>query len=349
MTHRLRPFALPFLALLGCGSISDPSKNGEHTAVVTGALTGSSVPANARVALVWRTGTAGGLVVGADAPVIAGKFSMSLGEAADAYFVDADSEGVSDTVSAAPDTNVSPPSSSSSGSSGTGAPTPVPSGARVLRPMDAVSGGITNNLSAAFGGFVVYQDTNANGKLDIDDKLVTTDTVIGGNKDLMIVDLRGGGALDFEKLRDKAGILPVAGLNLMWSEGRWLGLDLVELKISATSRLPSEVCYGGVSYTTDEPSTPSGKPLVPTCSADGRSYSYVYDCPVYVPETPTLCNAGNVTETACGGTGSSTSLAPGEPVPSGWPCTVVDETDGGIDGGEFDASVDAGPAPDASP
>ncbi len=354
MFRTFRPYALPLLALIGCGSISDPTKNGEHTAIVTGALTGTNVPANARVALVWRTGKNGGLAVGADVPVVNGKFSMTLSEPADAYFFPADADvAVDDTTE-----NASPSAGSSSGTATTDpapTPTPVPAGGRVIRPLDLVSGGVvTGELSAAVGGFVVYEDTNGNGQLDIVAPASTTDTVICGNRELMIADLRGGGTLDYEKLRDKAGILPVQGLNLMWSEGRWLGLDLVELKIASSStRLPSDVCVqygtslplGGSGPDTNVPAPRAGQLQ---CSADGRSYSYVYDdtCTPYVPPAPTLCNGGYDDEPYSTGCASPSApvytLKPGEAVPSDWPCPVA------VDAGVPDADIDGG-SPDSGP
>lgn len=52
---------------------------------LSGALTGTSVPAGARVALVWRM-AAGGVEVGAEAPIVNGRFSMNLPAPADACF-----------------------------------------------------------------------------------------------------------------------------------------------------------------------------------------------------------------------------------------------------------------------
>ena len=349
MFRTFRPYALPLLALIGCGSISDPTKNGEHTATVTGALTGTSVPANARVALVWRTGQNGGLAVGADVPVVNGKFSMTLTEPPDGFFFSTEgTAAVDETGGSAP-----PSTATADAPTSTPAPTPVPSGSRVIRPLDIVSGGIvTGDLTAAVGGFVVYEDTNGNGQLDIVAPASTTDTVIGGNKELLIADLRGGGALDYEKLRDKSGILPVQGLNLMWSEGRWLGLDLVELKINSSSgRLPSSVCfqYGTSLPLGESPDTSYPSPRTPPavqCSADGRSYTYVYDnsCEPYVPPPPTLCNGGGDSISECASAASPTyTLKNGDPVPADWPCPVTPTPvpDAGID-------VDGG-SPDSGP
>ena len=65
-----------------CDSLSDPAKpasvgpDASTTTQVSGALVGPDAPANTRVALVWQTAQA--LTPGADAPVVAGRFTMSL-------------------------------------------------------------------------------------------------------------------------------------------------------------------------------------------------------------------------------------------------------------------------------
>ena len=82
-------FVLPALlgsAALACGEITDPTRGGENVATVSGALTGTNVPANAHIALVWKNGTNGGVAVGADAPIVGGKFTMALTPPPDSYF-----------------------------------------------------------------------------------------------------------------------------------------------------------------------------------------------------------------------------------------------------------------------
>jgi hypothetical protein len=63
-----------------------------------------------------------------------------------------------------------------------------------------------------------------------------------------------------------------------------------------------------------------------------------------VPQPIGLCTGDVYETTACAGSpGYQSSLMPGEPVPSGWPCTVVDVA---VDGGAADASVLDGGAAD---
>jgi hypothetical protein len=243
-----------------------------------------------------------------------------------------------------------------------------------IRPKDSATGTIiTQPISAAFGGFIVYSDTNGNNKLDLVGQYGDSpDTILGGNNDLILVNLKGGGQLDLEKLRDKSGILPAQGFNLAWDEGRWLPLNLVELKLKATEGLPSEVCgasgidYGGsgssgtVPMPEPAPDTPPssgtsggsstsgsggtggyypgpypapGSPGL-KCSPDGRSFTYSQPCPTPPPPPKGIC-AGTVgySTIACAG-GFGSSLTPGQTPPAGWPCTVAPDADGG-------------PAPDA--
>jgi hypothetical protein len=276
------------LAAVACGGIADPTKGGEgRVATVSGALTGIAVPANARVALVYRkvTATMGSATtavveVGSDAPVVNGKFSMSLGVPSAEYFSGVDGYSISRSVGSPPpladapvpegSPNVSPPSSGGSTSGGGAAFSPR------LSPRDtAVGGQITEPMTAALAGFVVYADTNGNGKLDLEGQYANSpDQILGGNKELMLVYLKDGGALDYEKMRDKSGILPAAGFNLAWTEGRWLPLNVVELKLSAKAQLPSSVCnsYSGYdSVSSSSGSVGTADPLPPTVSVDGGS------------------------------------------------------------------------------
>jgi hypothetical protein len=236
--------------------------------------------------------------------------------------------------------------------------TPGPGGKNV-RPQN-VSGQITGAFMGASGGFVVYNDANGNGQLDIDPKTgASPDPIIGGNHDLKLMYLTGGGQLDYEKGRDKAGVLPTAGFNLLWDDGeRWLPLNLVELKISKNeARLPWSVCstYDWAANPTpgNVPRDEDGVGTIPdpgpyptpgdpdlTCHPGGRSYSYGHCPPPPPPPPPGLCTEGSVNVTApCAK--AYRSLSPGQPVPPGWPCPV--EEDGPKP--EVDAGVpsDAGP------
>ncbi len=363
-------------AVAACGGISDPTRDGANVrvATVSGALTGMSVPGNTRVALVWKVGDTGSFAVGSDVAVVNGKFTMDLTPPPNGYFsiADEDYDSLSGATDSAPPVDSVPPTPGSGGSSGSstsgGPGTPGTDGdgnafalPNKLAPRDTVSGQIHQPLSAAFAGFVVYVDTNGNGKLDISGTYATaTDEVIGGNKELLLAYLRDGGALDYEKLRDRSGILPQAGYNLAWEEGRWLPLNVVELKLTNRTSLPSAVCsVSDVHY--DEPaprpsSNSSGGPASPypdpndpnlTCSPDGRSFSYSLGCtepePQPVPEGLCAPYASGYDSLPCAGGGSGESLVDGEPVPEGWPCPTVDPND--QDGGAPDQ--DGGAAPDA--
>ena len=376
------------LAAFACGGIADPTRGGEgRVATVSGALTGISVPANARVALVYRkvdpsTGGGAGVEVGSDVPVVNGAFTMNLGVPAAEYFSSPEGTTVSggaappSTATPAPDQGgVSTPPSSGGGSTSSGGGGFGP--ATRLAPRDIVGGQITEPMTAALAGFVVYADTNGNGKLDLEGQYASSpDQILGGNKELMLVYLKGGGSLDYEKLRDKSGILPATGFNLSWSEGRWLPLNGVELKLAPMAGLPSAVCS---SYSSSGSGSSSGDvaiadPAPPSsgggssgsssssggtlpyggypsstdpgliCSADGRSFTYSTpsDCGPSAPQPVGLC-AGDVYETTgCARGGYQTSLMPDQPVPAGWPCPLA------LDGGAADASAsdasDAGAA-----
>ena len=372
-------------AVVACGGISDPTKgSGERVATVSGALTGMTVPANTRVALVWKAGGAGGYAVGSDVAVVNGKFTMDLSTPPSSYFfvAESDYDGLSggdtappvpdSTEPAAPDTSGGTSSgagggstSSSSGASGGGSTSGGGQSfafSNQLSPRDTVSGQINQPLSVAVAGFVVYVDTNGNGKLDIEGPHAKpTDDVIGGNKELLLAYLRDGGALDYEKLRDRSGILPQAGYNLAWDEGRWLPLNVVELKLSAKTKLPGAVCSGESSSIDETPSAPppssssSGGPGDTgypdpndpnlTCAPDGRSWSYSSPCtpPPPPPAPEGLCGPsywGSDTSGRCGG-GFGSAIPDGAPIPEGWPCPVINS---GADAGIGD--IDGGPAPD---
>ncbi len=373
------------LAAFACGGISDPTRGEGRVATVSGALTGIAVPANARVALVYRkitttsTGSQSSVEVGSDVAVVGGKFTMNLGVPAADYFSSTEGSSFNNGSSPPPTVRADAPTSDpgsppSAGTSTSGAPGAFGTSTK-LAPRDLVGGSITEPLSAALAGFVVYADTNGNGKLDLEGQYASSpDEILGGNAELMLVYLKGGGSLDYEKLRDKSGILPASGFNLMWSEGRWLPLNDVELKLTPTAKLPGGVCYTSYGYATGGSTGSSGSPNVipPTdpstsgsgssgtspspssrypspgaqglvCSPDGRGFQYnpPYSCPPSPPQPVGLC-AGDVYETsACGGSGGwGESLAPGATVPAGWPCPVANA----VDGGSADAAVDAGSA-----
>ena len=253
---------------LACGGISDPTKGGlnEPVATVSGALTGTSVPANARVALVWRTASSttdsGGYAVGDDVAVVNGKFTMALAIPAAAYFSIIDGSGDfrnspstgagGGTAPSAPDAPPPLPAEPGSSSSGGGGklPAKLPSSDARLTPKGLTGGFVTGPLSGAVAGFVAYVDANGNGKLDLNGAYASsTDTILGGNRELVLTYLKDGGALDYEKLRDTSGILPAAGFNLAWTAGkRWMPLNVVQLKLDPSQGLPASVCSLSGSY-----------------------------------------------------------------------------------------------------
>jgi len=277
----LSSFGVAAVASTACGGISDPTKGGGtegRVATVSGALTGVTVPANARVALVYRkvttdaTGSHGTVEVGTDVAAVGGKFTMNLGVPADEYFSSTDGTSFGN-VSSPPSTGVLPapaPEGSAGGGSGGTSTSGSPGafhafGAAQLTPRDIVSGQITEPLSAAVAGFVVYADTNGNGKLDLEGEYASSpDQILGGNNELMLVYLKGGGSLDYEKMRDKSGILPTAGFDLAWTEGRWLPLTEVELKLTANAQLPSPVCQSSYGVDNVADGTEDVPPTDPT-------------------------------------------------------------------------------------
>jgi hypothetical protein len=338
---KVLPLSCLFLlaAAAACGGISDPSQ--EQVATVTGSLTGgAAAPANARVALVWRDGTTGGYSVGADVPIVNGHFSMALTVPTNAYFFPYDSDTTNNVTPPLPREEQAQPDNGAVAtppSSGSGGGTPTPGGGKVpngkLGAQDNASGSIiTESLTIAVSGFVVYADTNGNGALDLEGPNATSpDQILGGNQELFLAYLKGGGALDYEKLRDKSGILPQHGFNLAWQQGRWLTLDLVELKLTSHPSLPSPVCYGGGTVSSsgggsggvkNDPGAPSPPPVDQdggtfgedastdggnygypspndpglSCAPDGRSFTYTpqpIDCPPPPPPTPAgLCGGG---------------------------------------------------------
>lgn len=252
--------AASFLALAACGGISDPSKDdGDGTvATVSGALTGDDVPAGTHVAVVWRVGSERKIVVGSDAVVVNGSFTLNLVAPPSTYFFAPEDDGIEsysyfgDAPEASDGTGSSgspPPSSADAGSGPIGEETPMPKESAALgshlRPLDSASGTVSKPMRVAVAGFVVYVDTNGNGKLDIGEKNApSTDEVIGGNDELALTFLQDGTKLDYERLRDRSGGVPAAGYNLVWlDETRWLPLNAVDLELDPKkASLPGPVC-----------------------------------------------------------------------------------------------------------
>jgi len=312
---------LAAFASSACGGISDPTKGGEgRVATVSGALTGVTVPANARVALVYRANTAANasshsiVVVGSDVPVVDGKFTMNLGIPSDDLFSPVDASSVSSTVASpptaeqAPSTGVNPPTPAT-GSSTSGSPGAF--GAAEITPRDLVGGSITQPLTAAIAGFVVYADTNGNGQLDIEGPYASSpDQILGGNKELFLVYLKGGGSLDYEKMRDKSGILPTAGFDLAWSEGRWLPLTEVELKLSPNAQLPGAVCSSGSSSSGGDP---VATPISDSSGTSGGSAGTPGSGPVTTTDGGVATGSGSSGSSGGSSSGSSSGSSGGFP------------------------------------
>jgi hypothetical protein len=371
-------------AAVACGSIDDPTKTrgtNERLETISGALTGTTVPANAHVALVWKVGAENKWAVLSDVPVVNGSFSMNLTPPPANYYVKVDQSESYDSLSGGSSSQEAPTTPRQPSE-----PAPsVPKGGgkaafdKGLSPRDVVSGStIKEPLSVAMAGFVVYVDKNNNGKLDLDNNsyLSSPDELIGGNRELLLVNFQEGGALDYEKLRDKSGILPHAGYNLAWADQeRWLPLNVVELKISDSPTLPRPVCdRDGVSSTSPYDPGPSsgtggstgtssdagagggyypspGDPNL-TCSNDGRTYQYNTPCtppPPPPPQPKGLCSNssyGNDPMPYACTPGYAETILPGAPIPPGWPCPVT-VSDGGSAGTDSGVPIDAGSGGDA--
>jgi hypothetical protein len=346
---------LPLVGLLACGGLSDPNKS-EPVATISGALTGTSVPANARVALVWRK-NGGGVWVGADAPVVSGKFSFALN-------------------GAPPDDVISPASASAQtgyaggGTGRTAEPvaTPAPAPARIATGQTNVSGSLSKPLSSGVAGFVVYADKNGTGQLDlVGNEASSPDQILGGASELVVAYLQDGTTLDYEKLRDGAAQLPARGYNLMWTKERWLPLNAVELTLKSNTNLPSAVCSNSTGFGYDTTPTSELPPPMPsggtggtttgiggypskgdprlTCADDGRAFTYGGDCDESLVDG--LCTSAYVR--SCGDPVSVTRLSPYETeLPPNWPCDVPDGVTTPTGGGTATTPIDAG-TPDPNP
>lgn len=299
------------LAANACGGITNPENAGDdQIATITGRLTTASgdVPAGMRVAVVWRIVSSDSrrLIVGGDAPVSGDAFSITVAPPPLSTFV---------TI---PDGTVNPDGTFKTSP----APLPPEPGPRTasfgLRTLNEVGGSIvTDDLSIATGAFVLYRDLNGNGAFDVSDTddLATPDEILGGNPDLVLSFLQGGGQLAYERLLDKAGNTPARGLNIGWlSEERWLPLTSVELALSSDTPLPDPLCRLGVVEATGNEA--------PICSEDGRSYWYDEGTCSRAVETevPSLCPG--VVALPCSD-GPVAVLPPGEEMPDGWPCNLT--------------------------
>lgn len=349
MSSRNIGTAALFLAAIGCGSLGD--RNDGALAKVSGQLQGSA-PTGAHVALVWRG--PGGFVVAGEAPLVNGTFTMDLSSPPpDSVFV----------------TNQSGDDSSTSGSTGGGASSDTPSANAgtssiplKLRPMTEVSGGTSKPLNVAVAGFVIYVDTNGNGKLDVTaDNAVPSDEILGAGNRILLAYLRDGSQLDLDNARDNTGVTPTRGYNLWSTAGnRWVSLSSVDLRLDVKT-LPTAVCNavnhgeagpssnsGGVDY--GEDTADGGSPMTyPSsddpnlhCAADGLSYTYHTPCDP--PPAEPAAEPKGLCDTSSDNSPDAYACAPDSEVfkeftgySGTWPCDVTD--DNTFDGG----SPDAGP------
>ncbi len=319
-------------AAFGCGGLANPDGS---IATVSGNLKGTA-PNGSHVALVWHS-PKGEFVVTNDTAVVNGTFSFDLEGAPDDSLFSVLASGGSSS-------NATPPSTSASGGSGGAEPAPsgAPKGASYgLSLLDTVSGTVSAPLTFAVAGFVVYEDQNGNGKLDLTGSNADSpDKIVGGSNELLLTYLRDGSDLELEKLRDSAGQKPTRGYQLAWiPKGRWLPLTGVDLTIGV-SVLPDDVCYGG-----------TGSVNSTTLDVSGSSGSGGID-----PGVPTVVDGGTTTTDAgrddaaantdggsAGGGGYPSSSDPNLRCSSDgrsftYSCTY-DAGSGGGSGGTFDAGT----------
>jgi hypothetical protein len=273
------------LTLGACGSISDPTRaSGLGAAApapkvrkVSGALVGAAAP-NLHVALVWKVGTTSAAVLG-DAVVTDGHFTIELPTVPEEFLAPAETDflaltGGLDWQSGAPDGT----------QEGSGRPVDPDAGSDVLE------GEVGGPLRSATAGLVAYLDTNGNGQLDIEQSYVSSpDELVGGNSEIVLVYLRGGGPLDHEKLADRSAVRSHPGFNLAWFERRWLSLEEAQLTLGSLQVLPKKVCSFLPGKYGDRGLGIIGMPPVNDprlhCAADGLSWTYdqppAGDCPAW--------------------------------------------------------------------
>lgn len=249
-------------ALFGCGGLANPDGS---IATVSGNLKGTA-PNGSHVAIVWRS-PKGEFVVTNDTAVVNGTFAFDLeGPPDDSLFSLMDTSRNSTVSDPTVGNNSGAPTSGSGGAAPSGTSGAASYGLQLL---DTVSGTVSSPLSFAVAGFVVYEDKNGNGKLDLTGSNADSpDKIVGGSSELVLTYLRDGSDLELEKLRDSAGQKPTRGYQLAWiPKGRWLPLTGVDLTIGVDT-LPSDVCYGG-SGGSSSAGSPNGSTLDVSGSSDG--------------------------------------------------------------------------------
>ncbi len=316
-------------ALFGCGGLANPDGS---IATVSGNLKGTA-PNGAHVALVWHS-PKGEFVVTNDTAVVNGAFAFDLeGPPDDSLFSVLNTSQTSNSGATPPTANSSSGGASSSGSGGA---SPAPSGKSYgLQLLDTVSGTVSAPLSFAVAGFVVYEDKNGNGKLDLTGSNADSpDKIVGGSNELLLTYLRDGSDLELEKLRDSAGQKPTRGYQLAWiPKGRWLPLTGVDLTIGVDV-LPDDVCYGGTGSVNSTTLDVSGNSSTPSSGVD--------------PVGPVLVSDGGTTTDDAGSSGSGTGGSSGG-YPSSSDPNVTCSSDGRsfsyvctYDAGTGGGTIDAG-------
>lgn len=304
-------------AAAACGSLVNPSAPPESEAgVVVAKLSGTlTAPlSGARLVLLWRAPDHQ-LIPGADVAIGAsGTFAIDLTAPPDSYLFNVDPEDFAAEIG----------------------------GTDIDWPYGAEHDAGSTDLQTVGAGFVVYQDTNQNGKFDFDPATRrTTDTLLGGADDLMLTYFKGGSPLDYEKMR--SGLLPKEGFNVEWTTPEvWVALDTVQLKSDPELALPGTLCGDMLPFFTADvydASTPRTYPPKAgsnvTCLANGLAFlasaSATWNPTTCVDAPRTVCSSDG--ESACIETGIATGdwtaqYDAGQALPAGWPCNVT-TPDGG--------------------
>lgn len=294
------------VSLAACGSTTahSDSPTASPTTSVSGALTGDNVD-GLRVALLWRAADSKVHVQG-DVAIVDGKFEVPLASpsAGDMVGVDANDPCIAQYD----------PGFNQTDSAVVSATTATPAAAA---------------LTLARAAFVVYRDLNGNGAFDVDPVTsVTTDTIVGGERNLLLTYYAGGSAFDYEKVGGHAGF------NLAW-QGTAVDLAQVQLQIATAVDFPAEVCGGvesnfrsSIDATGGPPyrSYPAKDDTALQCAADGYSFTDANWTAVKCAAIPSgICLQGAEGLSTCNPAPDPhhAELTPGSALPAGWPCTVT--------------------------
>jgi hypothetical protein len=301
-------------SLLACGDLGDDDN--APLAVIQGQLssqsTMSATPSNARVAVIWNTGTTGfktSMDVAAS-PVFPSKFRLELRDPP-------------------PSTSMEQPSE------------PRPTDPTTDHPgfgFDQQSRPLTNKSgsgSYAIGSVVAYEDLDGDGRLGlIDANTPPTDRILGANEELLVVYIEG----DANPFETPA---PKRGYNLYRSPrctkgtretppvcppGSWVPISTeYELPLTAEPQLAEKMCNALGQESTASANKLTGPAPAPgpngwpdrndpnlVCSPDGKSYD-IFDC---YEVSQGLCKG---TDQGCN---QSKWTLPSTTPPPEWPCTI---------------------------